>query len=40
MNNDGNLSLSRNNISALDISTSKVVEEKGLIEKKYAKLKE
>lgn len=32
--------MSRNNISALDISTNKVVEEKTLVEKKYLKLKE
>jgi len=37
---DNNLSFSRNNGSALDISTSKVVEEKTVLDKKYAKLKE
>ena len=38
--NDPNSSFSRNNISALDISTNKVVEEKDVLQKKYAKLKE
>ena len=38
--NDPNNSFSRNNISALDISTSKVVEEKDVLQKKYGKLKE
>ena len=38
--NDSNLSFSRHNTSALDISTNKIVEEKGVIQKKYGKLKE
>lgn len=37
---DNNQSFSRSNISAMDISTNKVVEEKGVLEKKYVKLKE
>ena len=39
-NEQSNLSFSRNNISAMDISTNKVVEEKSVLEKKYIKLKE
>ena len=39
-NDPNNLSMSRQSSSALDISTSKVVDEKVILEKKYAKLKE
>lgn len=40
VNDPNNLSMSRQSSSALDISTNKVVDEKVLLEKKYAKLKE
>ena len=38
--NENNLSMSRNNVSALDLSTNRVVEEKSVLERKYQKLKE
>lgn len=38
--NEVNQSMSKHNMSALEISTSKVIEEKLTIEKKYAMLKE
>lgn len=38
--NEANRSTSKNNLSALELSTHKVVEEKIALEKKYLRLKE